>query len=299
MKLSERISAIFNSPSRRKDIDYTKSITHEARTSVFLLLGQLHGHDVHTWFYKVGCDFVHLHQDLIHFWNPNLVIPHNPLLVFEEYLRQPSTKSVAFLDFLECTFRNENAAQDNELIRSINRVLEDKSCPYRLTEFVKIAKSHGSSITWHEVTACPMVYLAQESVVEVHAIAPVLALFADPDFAGADKSFRDALKRHKDGDYSGCVTSCAAAIESSIKVIAKKKRWRIKGKGVGGYTRSILVKSKLPKKLQSVAEFVAERRKNVGDAHGEEDVTEATEAEAQFLIGLAAALIVFLSSELP
>ena len=286
------------SPSHREGIDYTKDITVKARTGVFLLLGQLPSYvDIYRWFSKVGDDFVHLHQDFIYYFNTRPDGLHGPLLAFDKYLRQPSTKSVAFLDFLECAFRSDEAERDNELIRSINLVLEVNGCPYRLTEFVMSTIEHGQYVSY-AVKTFPMVYLAQGSAVEVHAIKPMLALFTDPDFDGPGEFFREALKRHKNGNYSGCVTSCAAAVESSIKVVAGKNRWRVKGSGVGGCTQSFLLQSKLPKKLQSVADFIAERRQNIGDAHGQVAVPEATEAEARFLIGLSAAFIVFLSSEI-
>lgn len=61
-----RISSNFNSPSHRKDIDYTKLITHEAKRGVLLLLSQTPGPiDQSEWFNKVGNNSVLLHRFLI------------------------------------------------------------------------------------------------------------------------------------------------------------------------------------------------------------------------------------------
>ena len=294
MSLLERLNSIFDSPSRRKGVDYTKAISDEAKTGVFLLLYQYQG-NVGEWFRSVADDFVHARLDFIPYRNRLRTLP---LKAFQAYLLNPSTESVAFLDFLEIAFRNNRARRDNDLIRAINRVLDDRDCPYKLTEFTVSITREGPS-TRRTVTAYPSVYLAQESVIETHAIMPALALFADPAFYAPDKYFRKALKRHKDGDYEGCITLCSTAVEGTLKVVAKKRGWSLKGSGVGALTKSFIRKAKLPDKLKEVAALLAERRFNAGDAHGHERVAEATEAEARFLIGLSAAFIVLVASELP
>ena len=104
--------------------------------------------------------------------------------------------------------------------------------------------------------------------------------------------------RHKGGDYSGCGTSCATAVEGSIEVISKKNGWNFKPGGVGKSTREFLSQSELPNKLKVIAGFIAERRGNMGDAHAQSHNIDATEADARFLIGLSAAFIVLLASEM-
>lgn len=305
MSVFERISSIFNSPSRRKDVDFTNAISSGAITGVFLLLDQLPNQDsARVGIREIARDFVHLHHDFVPFKDR---YPSNTFWAFKEYLQQRTTDSVAFLDFLELLFKYQHFPYErNDFVRSINRVLQEHDCPYKLTEFVSRHEpipvrglSEETSVLAEKISAYPMVRLAQESVVETHAIAPVLELFTNPDFVGPDKSFRDALKRHRDGDYSGCITSCAASVEGTIRVVAKKRRWRIDGKGMGGFMKSILRKSRLPQKLQSIADFIAERRQNAGDAHGKEEAPEATEPEARFMIGLSASLIIYVASELP
>ena len=203
-----------------------------------------------------------------------------------------------FLIFLSSFLKNEPRIpyEENDLVRAINHTLQEHDCPYKLTEFVS-HKESGSHGGYHDIVdAYPMVRLAQEPVIEAHAIEPVLELFANSAFASPNKDFREALRRHKAGDYKGAITSSAAAAEATLKVIAKKRGWRLKGTGVGELTRSFADKSGLPPKLHSIGKFIAERRQNAGDAHGKETVTKTAEAEARFMIALCASLIVFVAS---
>ena len=303
MSILPRIFSIFNSPSRRKDVDYTKAISPEAKTAVFVFFDQLHNQeDVGQWLSKVIEDFVQLRLDFLPYWNSfRGEWGANPLHYLEKYLQHPSTESVAFLDFLELAFKNEWAPTDNDLIQAINCVLKNRGCPYKLTDFVFSTTSNKLEELYvaKTVTTYPMVYLAQDSAVETHAITPVLELFSDTAFAAQDEFFRRALERHKEGDYSGCITLCATAVEGSIKVVAKKLNWHLHGTGVGSLAKSFIQKAGLPNKLHEIAALLAERRQNAGDAHGQEQMAEATEAEARFLIGLSAAFIVLVASELP
>lgn len=295
----ERVIAIFKSPSHRRDLDYNKPITIQAKRGVLLLLNQWRNSiNLGTWLFSVREDFVLLHQDFIHYCQPVdlFTLPiHNPLSDFDNYFARSSSKSVEFLDFLECAFKNEAGPKDNDLIRSINLVLERYECPYRLSEFVRSERKVGSMIQY-EFKAYPYIYIAQEPVVDDYALKPVLKLFAAPEFDKPNKTFSKALIRHKDGDYPGCITCCATAVEESIGVISRKKGWKVKPGGVGKSTQSFLRQSMLSPKLKTIADFIAERRYNLSDAkangHG-----DATDADARFLIGLSAAFIVFLSSK--
>lgn len=174
--------------------------------------------------------------------------------------------------------------------------MEDTECPYRLSEFVlKDESKFSTSIT---VTHRPVVYLAHDSAVQTHTIAPALALFHKEDLAAPAKAFQKALARHGEGDYQGCITSCATAVESTIKVVAKQRAWSLKAKGIGGLTKSFIVAAGLPEKYSNIAFILAERRHNAGDAHGHEQIYDTPETEARFIIGLSASFIVFVASEL-
>ena len=292
MDLINQFGLIYNPPSRRDDIDYNKSISLEAIREVISLFDQLPRHrKTSRWFHEVSRNFMSLHPEF-NTYGKSIMDNHGytPLPIFEEFLLLPSTQPVVFLDFLETAFKSTRAERDNCLIESINSVLERNECAYRLTKFVK-----------HKVLAAcyPKVHLVPDCTIESYSIKPLRELFSDPDFAGPEKSFHNALERYKLRDYSGCVTSCAAAIEGSVKVIAEKRKLNIKGQGVGKLSESFISESKsLPNKLKAVVGYFSERRKNIGDAHGDVRPAKTTDAEIQFFVSFTAAFIVYVATEL-
>lgn len=297
--ISEQMRAVFNSPSRRQDADYARKIPPKAIRGLFLLLYQLRATmPIDRWLDQVADDFMHLHHDFVTTLAHCRHEGRSSLEAFERYLDPKLVETEEFLDFLECAFKNHSARKDNEVIRAINVVLDAHECPYRLTEFVFRGAPGPHIVVNPEIVSYPKVYLAQQDTVETQAIRPAFSLLADPDFAGPNEDFRRALQRQKDGDFSGCVTLCAATIEGVIKVVAKKRRWKLDTSGVGNLTKAFLRKSKLPDRLHLVARFIAERRSNSGDAHGHEHLTAATAEEARFLVSLAAAFCVWVASEL-
>lgn len=289
MNVYEQTSSILDSPSHREDIGYMRRITPKAVMGVLhLLSGKVHYKLSERWFSAVKKDFLILHHDFNVYCGPIESAFSSPIDHFIKYFEQVPTKAVEFLDFLECAFENDASPKDNDLIRSINLVLGKFDCPYRLSEF---ALSDLDEVITH-----PFISLAQEPIVDDHAIKPALTLFTNPEFDKPNKTFTEALRRHKDGEYSACVTSCATAVEESIKVISEKKGWNFKPGGVGKSLQSFLHQSKLPHQLRRIGDFIAERRNNASDAHAN-DHDDPTEADARFLIGLSAAFIVFLSSK--
>jgi hypothetical protein len=60
------------------------------------------------------------------------------------------------------------------------------------------------------------------------AIAPVLGLTSDEDFAAVDQEFRDALAELRADNFDDCIADCGNALESTLKVIADKKQWPVK-----------------------------------------------------------------------
>ena len=291
MNLISKFGLICNCPSRRSDVDYNKSTSPEAIKGVISLFRQLRdSRATARWIFNVSGDYLSLRPDFKYY--RDLILGnyrYDPLSIFQKYLLEPSTEPVAFLDFLETAFKNDAAERDNDFIESINIVLEQNECAYRLTKFVRhkdLAKNY------------PKVYLASNTTIESYSIKPLRDLFSNPDFVEPEKSFNKVFERYKLEDYSGCVTACATAIEETIKVIADKKNLRISGTGVGGKLKSIISQSTLPTKLNAAAGYFAERRMNIGDAHSKGTPGKTTDAEIRFFISFTAALIVYIADEL-
>ena len=291
MNLISKFGLIYDCPSRRSDVDYNKSTSPEAIKGVISLFRQLRDSRATAgWIFNASGDYLSLRPDFKYY--RDLILGnyrYDPLSIFQKYLLEPSTEPVAFLDFLETAFKNDAAERDNDFIESINIVLEQNECAYRLTKFVRhkdLAKNY------------PKVYLASNTTIESYSIKPLRDLFSNPDFVEPRKLFDKIFERYKLEDYSGCVTACATAIEETIKVIAERKNWRIRGNGVGGKLKSFISQSTLPNKLVTVAEYFAERRQNIGDVHSNGAPDETTDAEIRFFISFTAALIVYIADEL-
>lgn len=56
-------------------------------------------------------------------------------------------------------------------------------------------------------------------------VLPALLLLADPQYATADKEFRQAHAEFRAGEYEDCIHDCGNAFESVLKVILTTKRW--------------------------------------------------------------------------
>ena len=70
-----------------------------------------------------------------------------------------------------------------------------------------------------------------DEIVHETAIEPSLALLRHPAFCHANEEFREALKEYRLEEYKDCVTKCASAYESVLKVICERKGWKLRGSG--------------------------------------------------------------------
>ena len=228
MSILESIRAMFDVPSRRRDLDCSADIGTSARTGVFLLFRDLRqgggffdntGPD-EDWMRDVVRELGHLHHGFA-----SAINREDSFVALIEYLEVGSSSPTEFfLDFLEVSLRNWRAPRwNNDLVDAINGVLEEYDSPYLLTRY-----SYQTTDSTTEIRTTPRAYLKQDSIVQQHAIEPALELFSDPAYETPADDFRKALRKHRTGDYDGCVTSCAAAVEGTIKTLAAKNGWRIR-----------------------------------------------------------------------
>ena len=298
----DRISRIFDAPSRRRDADYSKEVTDETVFAVFLLYRDLldvayQWSDEH-WMPEVIGEMAHLHHALAN------VDRDRGFYVIHEFLLKRQIPKNAFLDFLETSLRHPNAPNDNnDFVDAINRVLDEHDSPYLLTRYARREVTEpdprfgGTSVHIY-FDAFPRAYLKHDTVVQRQAIEPALEIFSDPSYATPADDFRTALDRRRTGDYDGCVTACSSAVEGSIKVVCEKLGWRkVKGTGLGALARSFVSKSSLPDALQASFRPLANWRNTQGDAHGHATKDATTEEIAQHFIAEAASLIVLIQSQ--
>ena len=310
MLLKPWITSLFKSPSVRRDSDYSKKVSVQARTGVFLVYRdfistqrQQFDESVDTWLNNVQVGLSHLHHELLHVITPGSY----PFENLTRFLTNAPTE--AFLDFLEVSFGPHEQFSSmlwdptgNDLVGAINAALEMHDSPYLLIPYSyrkeeQIIRPDTRLLVTTSIAEYPKVYLKQSGVAQEQIIQPVLKLLSDPAFEGANSDFRKALARYRSGDYDGVATSCVAALESAIKVTSAQRRIKKKGSGLKTLAQSFLSKTGMPHTLRKPIDFLADARSQEGDAHGHKSKDAISADHANFLINLTASLMLYLTSE--
>lgn len=299
----DRIKSAFDVPSRRVDADYSKDISSDCKLGVLLLYRDyLHHSGSGDWIPEVLGVMVHSHP-LLAYRGDGIFPQVDAFSAIGDYLLQERTRPSAFLDFLELSLRNWRAPNlDNDFVDAVNTVLDEYDSPYLLTRYVrreeKKKNNYGIDETYTYIDESPRAYLRQQAVVQEHAIQPALEVFSDPAYATPREDFLTALKRHRTGDYGGCVTSCATAVEGAIRVAAAKNGWRkVKGNGLDTLAQSFISKTTLPDTVHTAFRSLDQYRNTAGDAHGHASRSPVPEVLARHFVAEAASLIVLVQSQ--
>ena len=298
MDSHERIKAIYSTPSKRGDADYMRDIPSDIVRGVLMLLREEHkriGDD--DWLAETCRALLHLHEDFETTWENHRDCPLDGI---ELYFSSSPFNTVAFLDFLELLFKLEQLTRcEFDLAKSISFMFDNPTCPYRLSTYLFQHMYVRKRRMTPFVAEWPTIRIAHDPATEAHAIVPAMKLLADHEFAAPNRLFVKALKRQRARDYEGAIASSVSAAESALKVIAGKKGWKVTGSGIGSVMQSFQRESGIRRQFGKLGDVMAEFRENKSDVHGKEIVVEATEAEAQFMIGLCASFIVYVASEAP
>ena len=297
MSLLRRVRNAFDVPSRRRDVDYSKTVSPQCRYGILLLYRDyLSDHHDDYWLPEVQGEMAHSHPPLA----ATQAWPNHGFGRISEYLQDERTPASALLDFLELSLRNWRAPNtDNDFVDALNRVLEEYDAPYLLTRytFEEEPIQGGRGAVYDRAVSFPRVYLKHDAVVQEQAIRPALDIFADPTYEAPAKDFRTALERQKNGDFDGCVTSCAAAVEGTLKVVAAKNKWKTKGSGLDTLAQSFISKSSLPDTMRMSFRPLSEWRNTKADAHGHASKDETTERIARHFVALSASLVVLVQAD--
>ena len=317
MSLRDQMLGIFSTASHRGDADYSKEIPPKAKYAVLLcyrdlvvgsqshVAGFVVGDQGGEWLREVLRQLSHAHLEVSKLLHSGKLPVDDPLGALSSYLLHERTPSSHFLDFLELSLGptlHGRFAQDNDFVEGLNLILDRHGSPYLLTHYVYVRKeyddrpfqSFSASIS---TSAYPRAYLKQTQPVQQRAIEPTLELLSDPAYSVANSDFLKALDRQRNGDYDGVLTSCAATLEGVIKATAQKRRWTVRGSGLGTVFQSFGSKTKtVPDQLKTVVNYLHERRSRAGDAHGHSTKETISEQEAAFFVALTASLVSYLAS---
>ena len=257
---------------------------------------------------------------------------YTPITEVEHFLSHCSDEH--YLDFIEMFFQSEKLPMhftDSELreaVDNVNQFLALDGLPYSLTHF-SISKSRTFRLTVRKllsrmrsqpdpvppnvltgdrqpaalpiriptVEAYPRIVRVESQVAHQTAIKPALALLSAPVFREANKEFLGALKDYRRDNYGDCVTKCASAFESVLKIICERKSWPPQ-KDAGKLLNTVMSKTELPGFLRQPLIQIATIRNELGSAHGAGTQPKAVPNHlAQYTINATASAILLLVEE--
>ena len=118
-------------------------------------------------------------------------------------------------------------------------------------------------------------------------------LLKEPEFKGADKQFEKAIKHlnvRPNPDVENCVKDAVGAIESVGRVVIKNEKALL-----SNIVKELSQKGIIPKPLNLVFDKVyAYRGNEPGVSHGAVDISKVTLDEAEFILAISAAAIIYL-----
>jgi hypothetical protein len=170
-----------------------------------------------------------------------------------------------------------------------------------ITELNHRFKEHGVGF---EYVAGELVQISSEFI-HAEVVKPAIALLQKNGFAGAQDEFLAAHEHFRKGRYKESVTEALKAFESTMKCIAKKRRWQVDATATASrLIDALFSKNLISPELQS--EFGALKSllatglptvRNRQSGHGQgATVIEMPEHVAAFALHMAAANIVFIAS---
>ena len=224
-----------------------------------------------------------------------------------------------FLHFVEVIFQYsqlwEARDQTNpeELVQTINELLEVDALPYFLTPFAfspspptppagpprnMIFPNSGPRLN-----ASPQIIRRENEVVHNTVTEPTLAFLTHPAFGSANEEFLGSLADYRKGNYRDCVTKCESAFESVMKVICDLKRWSYSGHGEpSALLKTILRQTELApyyQKLVNLIGLVEVIRNEESTAHGAGTQPRTIPKQvASFVVNSTASAILLLVEEI-
>jgi AbiJ N-terminal domain 4 len=149
--------------------------------------------------------------------------PNNPLTEIEDHFF--ACDADEFLEFIELVLQNDMLHVPTA-IQLFNGILRQEGVGYRFTDRIvnRVPGSTEGSIQ-HEVTPSIAVLTTEESTYQ-QTIEPALRALGNPLFKAASDELLDAHKHFRDGNWSDAITNAGKSLESVLKVICEKKKWK-------------------------------------------------------------------------
>lgn len=304
-----RIKEIFNVFSKRNKIKKEIAINVEVRNRVIMLIIGLSDNDVNNGRYYSYENIFSMER----FCGEILKVLMMRLGKFNTIIRDigvvngiaeflVSCKGEVFLDFIEDCFKTNEfkvvrIEKKNEFIDNINYIFTLKDIKFELTKYKEYWLEEG---IWKrlESTIYPQIICKDDVFINARVMEPVLELLVDDKFKNANIEFLEGLSHYKHKRFKESIVSCCCALESVMKIIISKNKWKYNENATGlPLIKNIIEQSQSPSWYEGIIMPTLTIRNKLGP-HGKgiEEVN-VSKAIAHLQINLVASQIVFLIEE--
>lgn len=209
------------------------------------------------------------------------------------------------LDSIEYIFQVLSFHQRHKeegFIKQINEFFLVDKLPYYLTQTVweEVDSSfHGTPIKAQQIRELPKVIRKDSDVVHDTAVEPALTLLRKPDLLNANEEFMLALQDYRKGDYKDSVSKCCSTLESVMKVICKRRKFKFNEKQTASpLLQTIINNSQLDSFWEQPIMLIATIRNRLSYSHGAgPEKKEVPEHVAKYSINATASAILLLCDE--
>ncbi len=292
---------LFGVFSRRETQQPSAELTDSFRNRIMMRC-----RDVFSYFGNLEDFWIQIHSQLsfLH-GRPSLSNNLNSNAVNDVLTFLGTCSDTHFLDFIEIIFQVEQTQRlpdSKTLIDEFNQFLLIDNLPFAITDFVW---ESGTEIAWGQerqfmrLTDYPKVIRKDSLVTHNYAIKPVLALLTEKHFYAANHEFIESLEDFRKGDFGDCLTKCASAFESTLKIICERKKWKYSATDtVAPLLKTVIKNSSMDNFFEQPILLIATMRNRLSTAHGSGVTPRAvSSAQAEFAINATAAAILLLVKE--
>ena len=206
------------------------------------------------------------------------------------------------LDFIELSFKVKSThlvmGDGEDFVDALNELFRVEQAPYQLTPMVWIKETVGNAYTMR-LSSHPQIVRSEDDATFAMGVAPSLVVLAAPHFEAANLEFREAMEEYRKGDYGDCLTKCASALESVLKVLCKRNKWPFADTdGVGRLLEVVVGSTSLDSFFTQPLMLIATIRNRLSKSHGGGTAIRAVERHvAEYAVTSTAAAIILLVRE--
>jgi hypothetical protein len=182
-------------------------------------------------------------------------------------------------------------------VENINYLFTLEDIKFELTKYKEYWIEDGRVQTLDSITY-PQIICKEDIFINAKIVEPALELLMENIFKNANNEFLEGLAHYKNKRYKESIVSCCCALESVMKIISSKNKWKYNENATGlPLIKNIIEQSKSPSWYEGIIMPTLTLRNKLGPhGKGTEEVN-VSKSQAQFQINLVASQIIFLIEE--